>query len=152
MKQVMLLAIFVLCSNAHAFDSPEALQDGFLKAMRANNADDMAACYTVEATNFGLSAMVGTGPDAVRADWIEFFKNYTLTSVEITDKHRETSGDLSVAWGLFTITATPVGGGEPMVMAGRYTDASRNFDGNWLYVVDHASVPLPPPEHDQAEK
>jgi ketosteroid isomerase-like protein len=146
MKRMMLLVIVALCNTAQAFDSPQALQDGFLKAMRAQNADDMAACYTVEATNFGLGTMVGTGPDAVKADWVEFFKNYTLTAVELTDMHRETSGDLSVAWGLFTITATPVGGGEPEVMSGRYTDASRNIDGKWRYVMDHASMPLPPPK------
>jgi uncharacterized protein (TIGR02246 family) len=121
------------------------LQNGFLDAMRANNADGMAACYTADATSFGLGAMVGIGPDAVRADWNEFFKTYTLTAVELTDTHRETSGDLSVAWGQFTITATPVAGGEPVIMAGRYTDAARNIDGKWLYVVDHASMPLPPP-------
>lgn len=149
MKHMMLLAIFALCGSAQAFDSPQALQNGFLDAMRANNADGMAACYTVDATNFGLGAMVGTGPDAVRADWNEFFKNYTLTGVELSDQHMEISGDLAVGWGLFTITATPVGGGEPVVMAGRYTDASKNIDGNWLYVVDHASMPLPPPPPKQ---
>jgi ketosteroid isomerase-like protein len=149
MKRMMLLAIFVLCGTAQAFDSPQALQNGFLDAMRAHNVDAMAACYTADATSFGLGVMVGTGPDAVRADWNEFFKSYKLTGVELTDNHRETSGDLSVAWGLFSITATPVGGGEPVVMSGRYTDASKNFDGKWLYVVDHASMPLPPPPPKQ---
>lgn len=145
MKCLMLLAIFVLCSTAQAFDSPKALQDGFLDAMRANNAAGMAACYTADATNFGLATMVGTGPEAVRADWSEFFKSYTVMSVELKDKHVEISGDLATAWGLFTLTASPVGGGERVVMEGRYTDVSRNFDGNWLYVADHASMPLPPP-------
>jgi len=145
MKRMMLLAIVVLCSTAQAFDSSQALQEGFLDAMRANDADAMAACYTADATNFGLATMVGTGPDAVRADWSEFFKNYTVMSVELRDKHVEISGDLATAWGLFTLTASPVGGGEPVVMEGRYTDVSKNFDGKWLYVADHASMPLPPP-------
>lgn len=147
MKRLMLLAIFVLCSTtAQAFDSPQSLQDGFLEAMQANDADRMAACYTVDATSFGLDAMVGIGPDAVRADWSEFFKNYTVMSVELSNKHLEISGDLAAAWGMFTITTAPVGGGEPVVMSGRYTDVSKSFDGNWLYVADHASMALPPPE------
>jgi len=145
MKRIMLLAIVVLCGSAQAFDSPQALQDGFLDAMRAGDVDGMAACYAADATNFGLDTMVGTGPDAVRADWSKFFKNFTVTAVTLSDKHREISGDLSAAWGMFSLTATPIGGGEPMVMEGRYTDVSKNFDGNWLYVADHASVPLPPP-------
>jgi ketosteroid isomerase-like protein len=53
------------------------------------------------------------------------------------------SGDLAAAWGLYTITAQPVGGGDPLVMQGRYLDVARNFDGRWLYIADHASVPLP---------
>ena len=61
MKHLMLLAMFVLCGTAWAFDSAQALQDGFLKAMRANNPDDMAACYTADATSFGLGAMRTAG-------------------------------------------------------------------------------------------
>ena len=145
MNRIMLLAIVALCNTAQAFDSPQALQDGFMGAFRANDAEGMAACYTADATNYPPEAMSGTGPDAVRASWGEFFKQYRVMGVELSNKHMEVSGDLAAAWGLFTITAEPVGGGEPVVMAGRYTDVSRNIGGSWLYVADHASMPLPAP-------
>ena len=28
---------------------------------------------------------------------------------------------------------------------GRYTDVKAQRDGKWVYIIDHASVPLPPP-------
>ena len=33
----------------------------------------------------------------------------------------------------------------PQIIEGRYTDVKRMHDGKWVYVMDHASVPLPPP-------
>jgi len=43
------------------------------------------------------------------------------------------------------MTVVPKGGGEPMVMKGRATVIVKKIGGKWLYTVDHASVPLPPP-------
>ena len=53
---------------------------------------------------------------------------------------------MAVAWGLFTIMAEPAEGGDAVEMKGRYMDVARSMDGTWLYVVDHASMPLPAPE------
>ena len=38
-------------------------------------------------------------------------------------------GDTAVAWGLFTIMAEPVAGGEAVEMQGRYMDVAKNIDG-----------------------
>jgi len=40
------------------------------------------------------------------------------------------------------VTAVPKAGGAAVVMKGR---ATVKIGGKWLYVVDHASVPVPPP-------
>jgi hypothetical protein len=39
--------------------------------------------------------------------------------------------------------AEPAEGGDVVEMKGRYMDVARNMDGTWLYVADHASMPLP---------
>jgi ketosteroid isomerase-like protein len=140
-----MLVIVALCNSAHAFESPQALQDAFMAAMRANDSNGLAACYTADATNYPPDLMSGTGPESVRASWGEFFRQYRVLSAETSDGRMEISGDLAAAWGLFTLTVEPVAGGEPVVMKGRYMDVARNFDGNWLYVADHASMPLPAP-------
>ncbi len=146
MKLLTLILILVTSPAAYAFDSPKALQDGFMAALRANDVEGLAACYTADATNFAIGSMSGTGPESVRASWGGFFEAFVVTAAELTDEHTEVSGDLAAAWGLFTITTVPVGGGEAVVFKGRYMDVSKNFDGNWLYVADHASVPVPAEE------
>lgn len=128
---------------ALAFDTPQALQDAFMAALRAGDADSLAACYTEDAVTFTPDRMIGFGPDAARESWGAFFQQHRVLSAELSEQHMTESGDLAAAWGLYTITAQPVGGGDPLVMQGRYLDVARNFDGSWLYIADHASVPLP---------
>ncbi len=146
MKLLTLILFLAISPVADAFDSPQALQAGFMAALRANDIEGLVMCYTADATNFAISSMSGTGPESVRASWGGFFQAFTVTAAELTDEHLEVSGDLAAAWGLFTITAVPAGGGDAVVIKGRYMDVAKNFDGNWLYIADHASVPVPAEE------
>ncbi len=124
-------------------DSPEALQDAFVKAMEANDADGLAACYTDDAVSYAIDAMVGVGPDFVRDSWNSFFAVYTIKEVGLLDTHMETFGDTAAAWGLFSIMVEPVAGGDAFEMRGRFMDVAKRADGIWLYIADHASVPVP---------
>jgi uncharacterized protein (TIGR02246 family) len=144
MKTLLLCVSLAVCNSVFAFESPQALQDAFLAALRANDVESMAACYTPDATTFTPDTMMGIGPDSVRASWGGLFKKFHVTSAESADGHMEISGDLAVAWGLFTITAEPLAGGDAIIMKGRYMDAAKNIDGQWLYIADHASMPMPP--------
>lgn len=148
MKQLLCLLTCLVSTSVFANDSPEALQQAFMAALVANDADGIAACYTADATNFALDSMVGIGPDAVRRSWAGFFAGYTVMDASLSDTHMETSGDMAAAWGLFSITAVPVDGGEPVEMHGRYMDVAKNLDGTWLYIADHASMPLPHPAEE----
>lgn len=136
-------SLLLVSSSVSANDSPEALQDAFMAALRANDAGGLAACYSEEAVNFPVDSMMGVGPESVRESWEGFFGAYQVVEASLSHQHLETHGDTAVAWGLFKLTAKPVEGGEPVEMSGRYMDVARNFDGNWLYVADHASMPLP---------
>lgn len=144
-KTAVLLMLSFLATGAAAFESPQALQDAFLAALRANDVDGLAACYADDATNFTVDRMIGTGPESARDSWGGFFERYEVLEAELSEQHLVESGDLAAAWGLFTITARPRTGGEPVVMQGRYMDVARPIDGRWLYIADHASVPVPPP-------
>lgn len=146
MRWLVLLLVLSASSPVLANDSPQALQDAFLKALRANDVEGMAACYTEDATNFPTDSLIGVGPESVRASWGGFLDAYRVIDARLSQQHLEQSGDLAVAWGLFTIVAGPIGGGEPAEMQGRYMDVARNIDGRWLYIADHASIPLPAPE------
>lgn len=142
----LLACIACLATSSFANESPQALQDAFMAALRANNAAGLAECYTSEAVNFPVDSLVGTGPASVVESWGGFFAAYKVVAATLADTHLEVHGDTAIAWGLFRILAEPAEGGEPVEMNGRYMDVARNIDGKWLYVADHASLPLPPPE------
>ena len=135
--------LLTLSPCLEANNSSEALQEAFLAALRANDPAALAACYTEKAVNFPVDSLVGIGPDSVHESWNGFFSAFKVVDASLSQTHMETHGDTAIAWGLFTIVARPAAGGEAVEMNGRYMDVARNFDGHWLYVADHASMPLP---------
>jgi uncharacterized protein (TIGR02246 family) len=148
MKRVLCLLTCLACFSSSSFanEGPQALQDAFMAALRANDVQGLADCYTSNAVNFPVGALVGTGPESVIESWSGFFAAYKVVDARLSDTHMEIHGDTAVAWGLFTIMAEPAEGGDAIEMKGRYMDVARNMDGTWLYVADHASMPLPAPE------
>ncbi len=148
MKKVLCLLTCLACfsSSSFASESPQALQDAFMAALKANNVQGLADCYTSNAVNFPVGTLVGSGPESVIESWSSFFAAYTVVDASLSDTHMEIHGNTAVAWGLFTIMAEPAEGGDAVEMKGRYMDVARNMDGTWLYVADHASMPLPAPE------
>ena len=148
MRKLLYLSICVTCfsSIAPANESPQVLQEAFMAALKANDAQRMADCYASNAVNFPVDAMVGRGAEFALQSWSGFFAAYKVVDASLSDTHLEVHGDTAIAWGLFTIMAEPAEGGDVIAMKGRYMDVARNIDGTWLYVADHASVPTPAPE------
>ncbi|MBT8061116.1 MAG: hypothetical protein KJO85_00430 [Gammaproteobacteria bacterium] len=81
---VFVLFCVTLASNTQANDSPSALQESFMEALRAGDADAIAARDANDAVSYDVTVQ----------------------------------------------------------------DVSRNFNGTWLYVMDHVSMPLPPPPQE----
>ncbi len=146
MKNIATLLLLFTSAQAVANESPQALQDAFMAGVITNDADAIAACYTDDAVNFTLDSMMGIGPESARQSWGSFFEAFDVDKAELSETHLEVHGDTAIAWGLFLIVATPAGGSEPVEFRGRYMDIARRIDGRWLYVADHASMPLPAPE------
>jgi uncharacterized protein (TIGR02246 family) len=148
MKKMMFLLFFLVCfsSTSLANESPQALQEAFMTALKANDAQGLADCYASNAVNFPVDSMMGIGPESALQSWSGFFAAYKVVDANLSEKHLEIHGDTAIAWGLFTIMAEPAEGGDVVEMKGRYMDVARNIDGTWLYVADHASVPPPAPE------
>jgi uncharacterized protein (TIGR02246 family) len=139
--------IFLLLFAASTFAGQSGMNpagEAFVKAVNAQDADGIAVLYDADSVLFPPDTMVLKGHDAIRQSWVELFKTYT-THIEVSNGSFEIKGDLSYSWGNFTMTLTPKAGGEPMKIEGRYSDVSKMVNGKWYYIVDHASVPLPPP-------
>ena len=144
MKTKTLLIIgMLLTAPVLAHESHQALQDAFMEAMRAEDAAAMAACYADDAISYDVAVQVQTGPAGVEASWGGFFSTYKLLEATLFGSHIEVHGDTGLAWGQFKLVVEPEAGGDSFEMVGRYSDVTRNIDGNWLYVMDHVSMPLP---------
>jgi len=125
----------------------DALDQQFLAAFNAGDLDALTATYwnSPEMVSIGLGGMGDLGWEAAKADWAATLPTLAGATLAFTESHNIPTGDVVLGWGRWTITM-PTGDGTAMVMQGRYSDVKAMRDGKWVYLMDHASVPLPPPD------
>ncbi len=111
----------------------------WLAAAKMSDADAVAACYADDAVMWLPGGQVVQGRDAIRKSYASFFHAFTVKTTELMQMDSKSMGDTVVTWGTFRMVMTPKGGGDDVTELGRYTDVSKNVDGMWLYIVDHAS-------------
>ena len=121
----------------------QLVDQGWVKAIKANDLEATVALYAPEAVAYFPDGEYN-GKDAIRKSWTDFLAAFTVKDAT-SEATYDTTGDTSVGWGHWTLTVVPKAGGEPIAMKGRATVVVKKIGGKWLYVVDHASVPLPPP-------
>ena len=139
-------------TDAEKLAAAEALDQRFLDAFNKGDADALAATYwnSSRLVSFAPDGMGTTGWEASRAGAVEMFKAMTGAKLENLTHHNDVHGDAVLGWGTFRMTVPTPGG--PQVIEGRYTDVKMMHDGKWVYVMDHASVPLPPAPPAPAKK
>lgn len=147
-----LLAAAILATSAIAA-SPEAmvkgaqgLEDAFLKAFNAQDAEALAACYwnNPEVVLMPPDTLMFKGAAQVKSCFAHMAMTMKGAHLAITESHQIPMGDVVAAWGLFTLSM-PGPDGKPMELHGRFTDVKAERDGKWVYLMDHASLPAPPP-------
>ena len=121
----------------------QVADQGWVKAMKANDLEATVALYAPDAVAYYPDGEY-KGKDAIRKSWVDFLATFTVKDATSEGTY-ETTGDTSLGWGHWSMTAVPKAGGAAVVMKGRATVIVKKIGGKWLYVVDHASVPLPPP-------
>jgi len=130
----------------------DALDQRFLDAFNKGDTDAIAATYwnNPGVVSFGPDGMGTRGWEAARAGSVEMFKAMPGARLEFVSMHNDAHGDVVLGWGTWKMTIpTPAG---PQVMEGRYSDAKAMKDGKWVYLMDHASVPLPPAPPEPVKK
>lgn len=120
--------------------------DCWLPAFKAGDADAVAACYLPDAVMYFPGGPTATGREAIREGYAGYFAAYTIKDAVIEEVGRVAHGDTLTSWGRFTITMVAKEGGAETIERGRFTDVARFVDGQWRYVVDHASDDPPAPE------
>lgn len=129
---------------ASAQDGLKGVDEAWVRAVKAGNVDAVVALYAPDAVLYPPDAVEARGTAAIRASYADMLGAMVVNDATI-DSQYQTSGDVSIGFGKATLTMTPKGGGSPTVVSVRVTAVARKIGGKWLYVVDHASVPLPPP-------
>jgi uncharacterized protein (TIGR02246 family) len=142
-----------LCILTALFSTPliaadsgaQALDNAFVKSVKAGDIEAVVALYAPDAILYPPGETAAKGRDAIRAVWGGFLSANTVTECKLFETGYRTSGDTSTGWGRFSMTFQPKAGGAPSTLEGRFTDVAVKKDGKWLYIVDHASAPLPSP-------
>jgi uncharacterized protein (TIGR02246 family) len=122
----------------------QTLDEAWMKAAKAGDVAAITALYAPDAVLYPPDAMEVRGTDAIRKSWEGLFSGVTVNDGKI-DAVYETAGNVSVGWGRFTMTVTQKASGRQETWEGRAMSVAKKINGKWLYVADHASMPLPPP-------
>lgn len=147
--------IFVVSARA---DDPEemlaaatALDQRFVAAINAGDVDEVMATYwnSPELVTFWPDVMIARGWTATKDGVAQMFKKMPGAKLELTETHQRIAGDDVISWGLWRLTV-PVADGGSKTMEGRYTDVKAKRNGQWVYIIGHASTPLPPPSGSSA--
>jgi len=146
-----LALFFAWTSAAAATKGPsgaQAVDEAWRKAITANDLNAVMLCYSKDAVMWLPGAPEAKGTEAIRKSWADFLATNTVTGATFANTHYQTSGNLSVGWGDFTLSLSPKAGGSPVSLSGRFSVIARKEGGKWTYVVDHASAhPAPPAPH-----
>ncbi len=146
-----LATLFASAVSAAATEAPsgaQAVDEAWSKAITANDLNAVMLCYAKDAVMWLPDAPEAKGTEAIRKSYAGLLAANTVTGATFGNTHYQTSGNLSVGWGDFTLTLSPKSGGSPVSLSGRFSVIARRESGKWTYVVDHASAhPAPQAPH-----
>ena len=123
------------------------LDQKFLEAFNAQDVDKVMDLYlnSPDVISFPVGGkLMLKGWDEIKADVIASFAMMKGSTLTVSEAHYQAAGDVVLTWGLWHLTM-PMPDGTTMQMDGRYTDAKKEHNGKWVFIMDHPSVPLPPP-------
>lgn len=163
---IILTALFLLtltgCSNKAKRDATVSTTDLIAAAneldslfLVAFNNGDAEAIMKLHWNSPDLCAyppgeMQVNGFDAVKASYVRDFASNNGAKLEYTSTNNIPFTDGVAGHGTFRWTM-PMEGGSPMVFDGRYSEVKAFKDGKMVIILDHTSVPMPPPPIDSTQ-
>ena len=145
MKRAVLFLVGGLFAGSVLAQSIKDLDNAWKKAAMAGDVEGLVKLYAPTAVTYMPDEMRAKGTDEIRASFQKFLGSSTVTAMTLTQDFETTSGNLAASSGTFSMTVTPKGGGAAQTMEGRYSSVAVRKGGKWMYVSDHASLPLPAP-------
>ena len=132
--------------SAAMLTSARAVDEQFAAAFNKADVDGVMALYwnSPSLVLYPPDAMEVKGYAAVRDSYSNMFVAMKGATIELSDPNYQVAGDTVIGWGRWKLTM-PGPLGQPTSIEGRYTDVKAQRDGKWVYIIDHASAPLPAP-------
>lgn len=123
-----------------------ALDQAFVAAFNRGDADALSSLNwnNPDAVLFPPGALEARGWPAIRKANADSVAALPGAKIELIESHQIPAGDVVIGWGKWRLTI-PAPDGTVTEIIGRHTDVKAERDGKWVYLIDHASVPLPPP-------
>ncbi len=128
----------------------KALDAAWLEAYNARNLEAVMAGYwnSPDLVSYPPGAMEIKGWENMKAQLQQEFSMGPGGKLEILTSNYTVHGNVVSTNGTWRYTmAGP--DGAPMEFLGRYSDLKAKHAGKLVYIMDHASVPLPPPPDEQ---
>jgi len=158
MKQILLYSLMIavlglIIGCAPQAENPEqlladakALDQEFVEAYNNGDVDAIMDTYwnSPELISYPADMMEVRGWEANKEAFKKAFANQPSAELELLEPNNTVIGDAVIGTGKWRFTMT-LPGDVSMVVEGRYTDVKTRVNGKLVYIVDHASVPLPPP-------
>jgi len=121
-----------------------ALDEAFVDAFNRGDAESLADLYwnSPDVVSFPPDALQARGIDAVKTGTRRMMAAMKGATIELTESHQMPIGEVVIGWGLFSVKMPAEDGGTTEVV-GRFTDVKGLRNGRWVYLIDHASVPMP---------
>jgi ketosteroid isomerase-like protein len=138
-------------SAADMVAAADALDRQFLDAFNRADVDAMMATYwnSPDVVSFSPEGMGTKGWTEIKTASAEMFKGLPGARLEFLESHNNAIDDVVLGWGRWKIALTTPQG--PQVVEGRYSDVKAMRDGKMVYLMDHASAPLPPPPAEKGK-
>ena len=146
MRRILLVLFISLFAGSLFAQGTKTLDAAWLKAAKAGDVEGLVKLYAPDAVTYMPDEMKAKGTAQIRESFGKFLGANTVRDMTMNYDYTTTSGNLSVASGHFSMTVEPKAGGAAQTMEGRFTSVAVRKGGKWMYVVDHASMPMPPPE------
>jgi uncharacterized protein (TIGR02246 family) len=150
MKRVILFLAGGLFAVSVFAQGIKDLDAAWVKAAKAGDVEGLVKLYAPTAVTYMPDEMKAKGTEEIRASFQKFLGASTVTEMTLSQDFETTSGNLAASSGTFSMTVTPKGGGAAQTMEGRYSSVAVRKGGKWMYVSDHASLPIPPPPPAEA--
>lgn len=151
---LLLLFLFVTISGcmetppdtAKMVAAADELDQKFFDAYSSKDLEAVKQLYwnSPELVSYPPGEMEVRGNDAVIESFRKDFDQGIDSKLELIDFTNRVEGSVVVGTGTWRYTMN-MPKGEPFVIEGRYLDVKAERNGKWVYIADHASVPLPPP-------